>query len=560
MMAYVEAVTSGRILASERTRQAMRRHLADLEKSRGPDFPYVFDAERAGKAIRFCELFKHVKGDIVGQPLRLHEWALFFVASIFGWRVKGSGARRFRKALAWLPRGNTKSTVLSACSNYAAFAESQQADAFSLATTKEQAGICWGDAAAMWRASPEIRDRLGIEVLATAIVQVASNSSFKRLASRDTNLDGLNVSWAVIDELHEIPRSLWDVIETALGKRANSILVSISTAGMDSGSFGREMYLYCCQVLAGEIPDEQTFALVYEAPEGADHYAEETMIAANPMWGLSVRPEIVKAAAEKARRFAGHRAAYLVKHLNVWASARDAWFDIQKWDEGADRKLKPEDFAADPCFLGMDLASRKAFACVAKVFVRDLPHRDPDRAEAGETERHWYVFVDSYLNEASAAAAASDSVRSWVLDGYVIETPGNTTDYGFIRRDIEKALDTLSVQAIVTDPYEAGQFTELGGRAPLVEWPQRVQYLSPPMKEMSAAVIDGRLHHPGNPVMRFFVSNTQAKMDANENVFPRKEREEAFIDGVSAALNAIGHAMTQDAAIPYSATRGLLTL
>jgi phage terminase large subunit-like protein len=47
--------------------------------------------------------------------------------------------------------------------------------------------------------------------------------------------------------------------------------------------------------------------------------------------------------------------------------------------------------------------------------------------------------------------------------------------------------------------------------------------------------------------MRWMVGNVTAKEDANENVFPRKNTGESYIDGVSATLNAIGRAMAGEA-------------
>lgn len=564
MKRYVLDIAAGRLFVAEATRQAAARHLRDIEASKSEAFPFYFDEGQAARALRFVALLRHVKGDIAGQRLELHEWATFFLASIFGWRVKGTGTRRFREAIAWVPRGNSKSTILSAASLYAAFAEGGQADCYSLATTKEQAGICWGDAAQMLRASPDVMAALGIEVYKTTLLQPRTNSSFRRLASRDTTLDGLNVSWSVIDELHEIPRALWDVIKTALGKRANSILVSISTAGMDSGSFGREQYRYCRQVLSGEVKDETTFALIYECPEGADPYSEKAQRAANPMFGQSVRPEILAAAADKARRFSGSRASYLVKHMNVWQSARESFFDMAKWDAGADPRLRPEDFAGDPCNIGLDLASRHAFACAAKLFWRDLPHRDQKMAALGEVERHYYLFVDAYLNEDAVVNSATDAYRAWVGEGWITQTPGNITDYGWIRRDLAAALVQLDVREIVSDPYEAEQLRQsLGAPENFIVYPQTVPNLSPALKEMQALVLSGRLHHNANPVMRWMVGNVTAREDANENVFPRKDAKESYIDGVSATLNAIGRAMAGDVqgeGGSYLDTEGLVML
>jgi phage terminase large subunit-like protein len=106
----------------------------------------------------------------------------------------------------------------------------------------------------------------------------------------------------------------------------------------------------------------------------------------------------------------------------------------------------------------------------------------------------------------------------------------------------------MDVREIVSDPYEAEQLRQsLGSPDNFIVYPQTVPNLSPALKEMHSLVLSGRLHHNGNPVMRWMVGNVTAREDANENVFPRKDRPEAYIDGVSATLNAIGRAMAGQA-------------
>ena len=73
--------------------------------------------------------------------------------------------------------------------------------------------------------------------------------------------------------------------------------------------------------------------------------------------------------------------------------------------------------------------------------------------------------------------------------------------------------------------------------------PQTTAHLSAPMKEIESAIASGRLHHDGNPVLNWMISNVMAKEDANENVFPRKGNRDAKIDGAVAAIMAVGRAM-----------------
>ena len=70
--------------------------------------------------------------------------------------------------------------------------------------------------------------------------------------------------------------------------------------------------------------------------------------------------------------------------------------------------------------------------------------------------------------------------------------------------------------------------------------------MSEPMKEFEAAVKAGRFHYDGNEMLEWMASNVTARLDAKDNIYPRKEgdRNENKIDGIVAAIMAIGKSMT----------------
>ncbi|NDC86789.1 MAG: hypothetical protein EB088_14410, partial [Betaproteobacteria bacterium] len=63
---------------------------------------------------------------------------------------------------------------------------------------------------------------------------------------------------------------------------------------------------------------------------------------------------------------------------------------------------------------------------------------------------------------------------------------------------------------------------------------------------IEALVLQGRLHHDGNPVLAWMMSNVVAHTDVKDNIYPRKERPENKIDGVVALIMALGRAMSTE--------------
>lgn len=105
---YAEMVVEGSIVANKWVKLACERHLKDLEKSKNdPNYPWVFDEEKAWRPIRFIEKkCKPSKGEY--SELVLQPWQHFLVGNLFGWVNRRTGYRRFREALVFVGRKNGK--------------------------------------------------------------------------------------------------------------------------------------------------------------------------------------------------------------------------------------------------------------------------------------------------------------------------------------------------------------------------------------------------------------------------------------------------------------------
>src|SRR5829696_6827991 len=108
---YAEAVVAGTVPAGRLARLACARFLrdkAEVEAGRGP---WAFRPGPAEAAMRFAGLLPNIKGPKAGRPLRLMAWQRFVLANLFGVAGRGDGARRFRQAAVFVPRGNGKTTL-----------------------------------------------------------------------------------------------------------------------------------------------------------------------------------------------------------------------------------------------------------------------------------------------------------------------------------------------------------------------------------------------------------------------------------------------------------------
>ena len=101
--AYAMSVAAGELPACKWVKLACERHLRDLDSGL-----FHWDVAAAEKAVAFLRLLRHYKGEYAGQQFEPLPWQCFVVGSLFGWKQKKNGLRRFRYALVVVPRKNGK--------------------------------------------------------------------------------------------------------------------------------------------------------------------------------------------------------------------------------------------------------------------------------------------------------------------------------------------------------------------------------------------------------------------------------------------------------------------
>lgn len=556
-LAYCRAVLAGTVPACKWVRLACRRQLDDLERARG-EWRYRFDEGRAGRVCRFLEQLPHVKGPLAGRLFRLEPWQCFVVTTAFGWVRRDTGARRFRRGYVEVPRGNGKSFLSSGIGLYGLSADGESgAEVYSAATTTAQAKITYGDAERMLRKRPALLQKLGLRISTHAISQQASGSTFGPLSREAKNHDGKNIHVAVVDELHaHRTRDLWDVLVTGAAKRPQSLIWAITTAGTDTSGICYEVRDGVVKMLEG-AENEGLFGVIYTLDDGDEWRDPASWEKANPNWRASIDHDTFGIAAAEAMQSAAKENNFLTKHLNVWCNADVAWMDMTAWDRCADASLTEEDFAGKPCVVGLDLAAKTDVCARTKVFHRDLPAKNHDgspkmkKGEDGQLtdepvlERHAYLFVQGYLPEAAVENARNASYEGWAKEGWLKVTPGDVLDFDAVKEDVLEDQGRHDLREVAFDPWQATQLSnDLQKEAvQMVEVRPTVQNFSEPMKELEAMVLSGRLHHDGNPMLRWMVSNVACHRDAKDNIYPRKQRPENKIDGVVAALMALNRAL-----------------
>lgn len=535
---YALRVLAGEIPACKWVRLACERQLADLQRPVDDAWPWVFDPVRAARPCEFIELLPHIKGKWARERrlIELEAWQIFILTTVFGWVHHETGLRRFLEAYEEEPRKNAKSTKGAGLLLYMLAADAEHgAECYTAATTRDQARIVFDDARAMAERTPDLRTYLGVAILQHSLTVAHTASKAAPLAAEGSTLDGLNVHFALLDELHaHKTRAVYDVIDTARGAREQSLLWTITTAGTDRSGICYERRTHVTKILERVISDDRVFGIIYTIDDGDDPFDPKSWAKANPNWRVSVLPDDMAAAARKAEAMPSALNNFLTKRLNVWVSGESPWMDMRAWERCADAGTQLADFAGERCFIGLDLAQKRDFAALCLAFPR---------------EDRWHVFVRLYLNELAVQESGNAHLSGWARQGYVQVTDGDLTDFDQVAEDLRGYCRQFDVQEVAFDPalsmYFAGKLIEEG--LPLVEIAQRAMFFTPALLQVENLVHEGLLRHDGNPVMTWMVSNLVVKVSKfNELRAPTKERPENKIDGPMAMLMALGRGLATD--------------
>ncbi len=514
-----------------------------------------FDVDAARKALDFfLECLVHVKGELAGQPLKLAPWQKAVVANLFGWK-RPDGTRRYREALIFVARKNGKTTLAAGLVLLVLFTDGEPgAEVYSSAGDKDQAAIIYDVARHMVEAEPELARRARIFRSPRSIVLEHLGSSYKPISSEASTKHGYNAHFVVNDELHtHKDRELIDVLETSTGARRQPLVVHITTAGFGTESICREKYTYACNVRDGIYDDPSFLPVIFEALPDDDWTRPSTWRKANPNLGVSVKRDYIADQCEKARELPSYENTFRRLHLNQWTQQAVRWLPLESWD-ACELHVTVDDLAGRPCWGAVDLSSTTDVTAFLLLFPLD-------------SGRLFLLPIFFIPQDNAHVRELRDKVPylAWAKQGLIELTPGNVVDYERVRARVHWAAENFDLREIAIDRWNATHLiTELDADAlNPIPFGQGYASMSAPSKELEKLVIGKQLAHDGHRILRWMAGNVTIETDAAENIKPSKKKSTERIDGIVAAVMALGRYMQRDASEPERSVyedRGLLVL
>lgn len=496
-----------------------------------------FNHKKSNHAIEFIENFcRNIKGKTAGKLVVLDLWEKAFIASIFGIVYKDTDLRRCKRAILIIAKKNGKSLLASAIALYMQIADGEGGpELYSVATKKDQAKIIWETTQKMIRKDKHLKKYC--DLLVGEIRTKFNDGSFKAVASDSNTLDGLNIHFVAMDEIHQWRNGwpLYDIMYRGMSNREQPLALLTSTAGTVREDLYDIIYDETSNILSNEeFRDDRTVAFIYELDSKNEWKDFEKLRKANPGLG-TIRNE--KDLKDEWQRTKANPTLYLkdflTKNCNIRETDSRSWLsldDIKNERTFDIEKLKPR-YAIG----GWDLSSTTDLTCLTYLF------RVYDNEEI-------YVYQQYFIAEEVAEKKIHEDkvpYDIWRKKGYVTYVPGNKIDQEFLfewARDFSREHDFIPIfngfDEWGADILMKRTREEYGDSA--VEGVRQVfKVLSNPMKELEADIKAKRINYNNNPVLRWCLGNTVIQSDNKGNIQPKKGYSSLKrIDGLASLLDA----------------------
>lgn len=442
------------------------------------------------------------RGAMRGQPLRWLPWQKRWIEELY--RCDEDADLQYRWALLGVPKKNGKSVMLAALAVYHLLGDPYEVDPWAVvaATSDKQADVVFNDAKTMCELSPTLNPVT--ERFTREIRPKEGHGRLERVAASKGKLDGKDISFLAIDELHEWNAENWAILTNGTVGRERAQIVQITTAGYDLDTICGQEYEKGRAIEAGEVENPTYFFQWYSAPEDADYRAPATWKGCNPSYGHTVGPKVL---ADKLKNVG--EAVFRRYFTNQWTGAASSWLPPGVWDGcESDEPLVP----GAPTAIGWDASTK--IDTTALCVVQDQDGRKVVR---------WWLWERPLLQEGSGD-------ETWRLPIAEVE------------QRVEALCAEYQPVGVAYDPqFITWSADELDRRGlPMIEWPQTDSRMVPATQATYEAIINGHLAHDGNRVARRHVANVVAYQTRQGGQRVGKGRQRKAIDAAIAMVMGIG--------------------
>jgi phage terminase large subunit-like protein len=529
LIEYHRQIDDGNILVGEELRKQLDILLSDLENPR-----YVFDEAPGNLRIDFIETFcKHTKSPFNGQPFILELWEKAIIQVAYGFKLKDSGLRRFNEVILLIARKNGKTTFIAGIDLAEFFLSKGGVDIVCASNTSEQANILFEEINNMREQSPALSNEKRSKKNIFFIYSPKTKNKIKKLSAQSRNKDGYNIEVGCIDEVHEMTDSkVYDAIKQSQSTKKEPLIFIITTEGTTVGGFLDNKLDYARKMLKGEITDERVLPWLYTQDNTQEIYDDSrNWQKSNPSIGIVKLSSYLEDVMNKSKNDHSTRVTMLCKDFNIKQVDQGAWLSFD--DLNNESKFEISTLKNSYAIGGVDLSSTTDLTSAILVIQR----KDDNKK---------YVLSQFFMpSEVVKKRMEEDNVPYdiWIKRGLIKLTEGSQNDFSLVSQWFMRMIQEHQIRPLWVgfDPWNSQywikEMEDLGFNMEKVR--QGVYSLSEPMKQLEADLKNKTIIYDNNPILKWCLSNTQAKVDLNGNIQPSKLNSKyKRIDGTVALIIA----------------------
>ena len=524
---YYRQIQEGEILVGKELLTVLEGLIDDLNNPR-----YIFD-EKPGKIrIDFIETFcKHTKSPFNGEPFILELWEKAVLQVAYGFKMADTNLRRFNEVLLLIARKNGKTTFIAGIDLAEFFLSKGGVDIVCASNTTEQANILFEEINNMREQSKALSNEKRSKKNIFHIYSPKTKNKIKKLSAQSRNKDGYNIEVGCIDEVHEMTDSkVYDAIKQSQSTKSEPLIFIITTEGNTVGGFLDNKLDYVRRMIKGEIQDERVLPWLYTQDSVDEIYQDKrTWQKSNPSIGSIKTYSYLEDLMNKSKHDLGTRVTMLSKDFNIKQLEQGSWLTFD--DLNNDEAFSIEDLKDSYAIGGVDLSSTTDLTAAVLLLMK---------GDKKFVVTQFFMPSDVILKRKEEDNVPYDI---WVQKGLITVTDGSQNDFSLVTQWFMNMIRTYNIRPLWVgyDPWNSlywiKEMEELGFNMEKVR--QGVYSLSEPMKQLEADLKNNKVIYNNNPILKWCLSNTQAKVDVNGNIQPSKLNSRyKRIDGTVALIIA----------------------